>query len=68
MKPLYEYLGKRVKLIDINGKEWHGTGEYYSGALDNEEGMESLAFRMDGVDDVLIFVFPNEIKSIEVEE
>lgn len=68
MKPLYEYVGKRVKIIDIYGKEWHGIGDVYSEAVDNEDGVESLAFRMDGVNDALIDLSPNVIRSIEVEK
>lgn len=68
MEPLYKYIGKRVKIIDINGKEWHGIGEVYSDALDNEDGVESLAFRMDGVNDALIDISPSDIKFIEVEK
>lgn len=68
MLPLYEYEGKRVKIITVDGKEWHGYGDIYVDPIDNENGEESMAFKMDGFDKGLIELYPSEIKSIEIEE
>lgn len=68
MKPLYEYEGKRVKVITISGKEWHGYAFMYSDAYENDEGEESMAFRMEGFTKGLLELHPSEIKSIEIEE
>ena len=71
VKSLEDYFGKRVKIIDVDGKEWHGRVTDYTSAADNEtDGIaeESITCRMDGFHDGLIELFPNEIKSIEVEK
>lgn len=67
MEPLYKYLGKRVKVITKCGNEWHGLGYVYLDE-DENEGEESMAFRMDGFKRGLIELHPSEIESIEVEE
>ena len=50
MISLYGYLGKRVKIIDDNGKEWHGYVDLYTSDLDNEtDGIaeESIVIKTD---------------------
>ncbi len=73
MISLYGYLGKRVKIIDDNGKEWHGYVDLYTSDLDNEtDGIaeESIVIKTDGEDDEIRYIefMQHEVKSIEVEK
>lgn len=74
---LYEYFGKRVKIIHIEGNEWHGRVIDYTSALDNDdENEESIVVDIDGheerrwkgADYLHIEFMAHEIKSIEMEE
>lgn len=74
---LYEYFGKRVKIISNKGNEWHGRVINYTSALDNDdENEESIICSIDGHEErrlkgtnyLHIEFMAHEIKSIEMEE
>lgn len=68
-KSLYEYFGKRVKIISIRGNEWHGYVDNYTSALDNDdENEESIFVKIDGEKERYFEFMAHEIKSIEIEE
>lgn len=71
VKSLEDYFGRHIKIIDVDGKEWHGRVTDYTSAADNEtDGIaeESITCRMDGVTNGLIEFFPGDVVSIEVEK
>ena len=73
MKNLEDYFGKRVKIVDDNGKEWHGRVIDYTSALDNEtDGIveESIVIKTDDKDEDKRYIefMQHEVKSIEVEK
>ena len=40
---LYEYEGKQIRVTFADGETLEGMADYYTSALDNPEGKESLA-------------------------
>ncbi len=68
MISLYDYDGKRVKIVDTDGKEWHGYVDFYTSKYDNEEGEGSITCRMDDPNNSYVEFMQHEVKSIEVEK
>ena len=64
MKSLRDYFNKRVRIIDIDNKEFKGYVETYTPAIDSEEEVEEISI-LDS-SNYLIGFNENEIKSIEV--
>lgn len=60
---MVEYLGKKVKLIDCDGKTWCGVVEMFTPAIDNESEQDEIALKLDAR---LIAFTENEIKNIAV--
>lgn len=62
---LFDFLEKKVKIIDINNKEWHGYVLTYTPKIDTEDELyDEIGVRSD--EDNLLYGFrENEIKSIE---
>lgn len=58
---LWEYSGKKVRILLLDGKEFFGVAYDYVPALDNEPEEESIT--VDSVE-----IFKSEIKTIEVIE
>lgn len=61
---LWEYSGKRVRVIDIDDKEWIGKCEGYTSDVDNENGIASITIMTEPYNGT-ICLYENEIKSIE---
>ena len=59
---LWEYSQKKVKVIDINGKEWIGYCIGYTQDLDNDNNIASITVT---TSEGGICFYENEIKSIE---
>lgn len=73
MESLYSFLDKRVKIIDENGKEWHGYVENVESAWDNEpDGLaeDSIVIKADSgyKNSSYVEFMQHEVKSIEVEK
>lgn len=64
---LVDYVGKRIKIIDIDGKEFIGKAIGFSQALDNEPEIDEIDIKNEK-DNKLYGIFENEIKSIEILE
>ncbi|WP_295790045.1 hypothetical protein [uncultured Veillonella sp.] len=62
------YLGRRVKLIDTDGKIWKGRLKGIEGSNDTENGKYCVDMKVDGMEHKRIsYCFEeDEIKSIEV--
>lgn len=62
---LFDFLEKKVKIIDINNKEWHGYVLTYTPKIDTEDELyDEIGLRSE--EDNLLYAFrENEIKSIE---
>ena len=61
-----EWFGKKVRIIDIDGKAFIGVVDGITGAADNDEtGRDSLDLD-DGKN--IIFLSDDEIESIEIRE
>lgn len=60
---LREYVGKRIKVIFIDGQIMEGKCTDFTQALDNEPEIDSIGVNVDGISYEL---YENEIKSIEV--
>ncbi|APM40555.1 hypothetical protein [Clostridium kluyveri] len=65
MKPLKEYFNKTVRIIDVDNKEFNGYVETYTPEIDSEDGVEEIAIKPEGSNDLVGFT-ANEIKSIEI--
>lgn len=66
---LRSYFDRHVKIIDIDGDEWHGYVDNYTSALDNDDENEaSIVCKIDGEKKRYIEFMEHEIKSIEIEE
>lgn len=65
MKLLKEYFNKTVRIIDVDNKEFNGYVETYTPEIDSEEGVEEIAIKPEGSNDLVGFT-ANEIKSIEI--
>ncbi|MGW7987738.1 hypothetical protein ACWEYO_10410 [Staphylococcus shinii] len=62
---LWEYIGKRVKVLATNGKTFEGVVINVDDAFDNESGYDSLNIETDKENDVVYDLNENEIESIE---
>lgn len=65
---LWEYIGKRVKVLTTNSKTFEGVVINVDDAFDNESGYDSLNIETDKENDVVYDLNENEIESIEVIE
>ena len=65
---LWEYEGKRIRLIDIDGQVFTGFIDHYTSDLDNPSGIASLSLEQDGERGNLINLEEPEIASIEILE
>lgn len=63
MKSLREYFNKRVRIIDIDNKEFKGYVKSYTPAIDSEEEVEEISI-LDKSNNLIGFN-EEEIKSIE---
>jgi len=64
---LYDYRGKTVKIIDIDGKIFQGYAAYYTSELDDPDGVACLSIEPDhNPDKIFIDFTESEIASIEV--
>lgn len=61
---LWKYTGKKVKLVDIDNKEWVGKCEGYTSDVDNDNGVASITIMTDPYEGTICF-YENEIKSIK---
>ena len=63
---LLQYNNKRVRVIDIDGKEYVGMA-YYEGAINFDEKEDSLTIKLDDDKKYTYFgLYESEIKSVEV--
>lgn len=58
---LWQYNGKKVRLTDVNGKEWIGFAYDYTSALDNPDGVPCITINSVEFEE-------GEITSIEIIE
>ena len=63
---LWNYSGKRVEIIDIDGRKHVGLVDFYTSELDEPDGVATISLRPDGYDGVLIDFTAAEIASIEI--
>ena len=65
---LWEFSGKKIKIIDIDGRKFVGLGDLYTSEIDNPDGVETLSLWTSGVmeEGSLIEFELDEIASIEV--
>ncbi|MDR2166657.1 MAG: hypothetical protein LBE35_02245 [Clostridiales bacterium] len=63
---LWEYEGKRVKIVDDDGNITVGLADFYTSELDDPNGVASLTIRPDGVSGALFEFEENEIAHIEI--
>ncbi|MPN25435.1 hypothetical protein SDC9_172844 [bioreactor metagenome] len=64
MRSLEEYFNKRVRIVDIDNKEFKGYVETYTPAIDSDEELEEIAI-LDKSNNLIGFN-EEEIKSIEI--
>lgn len=64
MRSLEEYFNKRVRIIDIDNKEFKGYVKTYTQAIDSEEELEEISI-LDKSNNLIGFN-EEEIKSIEI--
>lgn len=64
MRSLEEYFNKRVRIIDIDNKEFKGYVKTYTQAIDSEEELEEISI-LDKSNNLIGFN-EGEIKSIEI--
>lgn len=62
---LEEYVGQRVKLIDIENKEFVGKVESFTQASDTDSGVDEIDIKNEN-NNRLYGILKTEIKSIEV--
>lgn len=65
---LWEYLGKKIRLIDTDGRVFEGRCNGYTQALDNEPEVASVSIKTEPGADYAYEIYENEIKSIEIIE
>ena len=65
---LWEYSGKRVRIIDIDGRIHKGFVDFYTSELDEPDGVATISLRPDGTTGFLIDFNSGEIASIECVE
>lgn len=73
MISLYDYLGKKVRIISSSGKEWHGYVDNVESAWDNEpDGLaeDSIVLNIGSENRIPKYMefMQHEVKSIEVEK
>nr|DAE93578.1 MAG TPA: hypothetical protein [Caudoviricetes sp.] len=61
----YDYLGKNVVIIDVDGKEWHGLLDDVSNPLDEEDEIERVTLDTKRKYCRYIEFLVNEISSIK---
>ncbi|MGL4108328.1 hypothetical protein [Clostridium sp. LP20] len=64
MKSLREYFNKRVRILDIDNKEFKGYVATYTPSIDSDEELEEISI-LDKADNLIGFN-EEEIKLIEV--
>jgi hypothetical protein len=64
LRSLEEYFNKRVRIVDIDNKEFKGYVETYTPAIDSDEELEEIAI-LDKSNNLIGFN-EEEIKSIEI--
>ena len=64
MTDLFEYFGRNVTIIDLDGTKWQGYAAAYTPAIDSENGEEELAVR---TDKGMIGFCSSDIKTIQVD-
>lgn len=62
MTSLYDYFGRDVSIVDVDGKKWCGNVTAYTSAIDSETGAEEIAVR---TSDGLIGFCLSDIEIIE---
>ena len=62
---LWEYSGKRVSIIDVDGKAHKGFVDFYTSELDEPDGVATISLRPDNSIGMLIDFTAGEIASIE---
>lgn len=66
---LLDFLGKRVRIVDVNDKIWIGKATIYNTEDDFGDGEEeSIDVRVDTVHNALIEFEKTDIKTIEIIE
>lgn len=66
---LLDFLGKRVRIVDVNDKIWIGKATIYNPEDDFGDGEEeSIDVRVDTVHNALIEFEKTDIKTIEIIE
>ncbi|WP_062353302.1 hypothetical protein [Bacillus kwashiorkori] len=65
---LREYVGKKIRLMDVDGQVFEGKCTDYTQALDNEPEIESIGIETVSGADYSYEIYENEIKSIEIIE
>jgi len=63
---LWEYSGKHIKIIDIDGRMHIGLVELYTSEFDEPDGVATISLRPDGTNGYLVDFTEDEIASIEV--
>ena len=63
---LWEYTGKHVKIIDIDGKVYNGLVDFYTSELDEPDGVATISLRPDNSVGILIDFTEGEITEIEI--
>jgi len=63
---LWEYVGKRVRVIDIDGQVFEGDCIDYTQALDNDPEIASIGVVTQPGAGFSYELYENEIKSIEI--
>lgn len=64
---LYEYIGKKVKVCNLEGLEETGICYCFTPAIDNEPEVDQIDLEREGYSGLLSITAP-EIKSIEIIE
>ena len=62
---LWEYSGKRVRIIDVDGKVHKGFVEFFTSELDEPDGVATISLRPDNSIGILMDFAVSEIASIE---
>ena len=62
---LWEYSGKDVIIVDIDGRTFTGNVDHYTSELDDPNGIASISLAPDNRSDILINFEESEIARIE---
>jgi hypothetical protein len=65
---LWEYVGKRIRVIDTEGQVFEGKCTDYTQALDNEPEIDSIGVETEPGSGYSYEIYENEIESIEIIE